>query len=161
MPRAKVTHNVSAAIGKYTGEDGTERKRWQNCGVAFTADAGQISVKFECFPVAKDWDNYLNLYPRDETPTPKPSGFDKTTYTHNLEATVGEYRDPATNTQKKRRITIGKAFTRPDGSICLKVDAIPLAPDWSRFVSLVPREPDTKAPAEPSTPKMEDDDIPF
>ncbi|MHA1543912.1 MAG: hypothetical protein ACTSU8_02125 [Alphaproteobacteria bacterium] len=161
MPKAKCTHNVVGAVGSYTGEDGNERKRWQTCGVAFTADDGRISVKFECFPVAAKWDNYLNLFPHDNTPAPKPTGEQATVCTHNLEATIGEYREKGTNTLKKRRITIGAAFTRPDGSMCLAIDAIPLAVDWSRFVSLVPKEASEKAAPASSTPEMADDDIPF
>jgi len=158
MARGKITHNVVAAIGEYKDGQGNTKKQWQKCGIAFTQDSGDIYVKLYAFPVAKDWDNYLSLFLRDENAV--RGEFGSSICSHDLLATIGEYRGE-NNVKKKHQIKIGVAFTRSDGSISLKIDAIPLAVDWSRFISLIPREASTVEARADSAPKMEDDDIPF
>jgi hypothetical protein len=98
--------------------------------------------------------------------------------THDVVATVGEYKDPSTGEMKKRRIKVGAAFTNDKGQIAIKLEAVPCAPDWSGWVNLY--EPDTDSrqshdtaggrsvqrtmPPQPSADGVEqsaDDDIPF
>lgn len=56
-------------------------------------------------------------------------------YTHDIIATVGEYTNKA-GEKKKRYHKCGAAFTDDDGRISLKLDGIPVSPDWSGWLSL-------------------------
>lgn len=96
-------------------------------------------------------------------------------YTHDVVANNGEYT--INGEKKKRHVRIGKAFTDDQGRISIKLDSIPVGPDWSGWLSLYeprrddePRQqlpPGRRAspgmpPASPSTrDNGEDDDIPF
>jgi len=157
MARAKCTHNLVAAVGEYDDGQGNKKKRWQRCGFAFTNDEGAITIKFEALPVSDEWDNYLNLFPRDEGEQPPPDGNSRCS--HDLMATIGEYRDD-NNTKQKRKIRIGVGFTRGNGTMSIKLDAVPLVAEWSRFASLEPKA--DRVESKPSSrPEMADDDIPF
>jgi len=57
------------------------------------------------------------------------------TRTHEVVATIGEYTDAQGQT-KKRYINIGSAFTDDQGRISIKLDAVPVSPEWSGWVSL-------------------------
>ena len=60
--------------------------------------------------------------------------------THDIVATVGEYTD-RNGQPKKRYSKIGAAFTDDQGRISLKLDTVPVSPDWSGWLSLYePRE---------------------
>ena len=61
-------------------------------------------------------------------------------HTHDVLATVGTYKDRQTGEEKKRRLKIGAAFTSPEGNISIKLDAVPVGPDWSGWLSLYPAE---------------------
>jgi len=56
------THDVVATVGTYK-KDGEEKKRYANCGSAFTDDQGRISIKLDTIPVSPDWSGFLSLYP--------------------------------------------------------------------------------------------------
>lgn len=106
--------------------------------------------------------------------------------THKIVATVGKYKDRQTGEEKKRYMLCGVAFTDEQGRISLKIDAMPVSPEWSGFLSLYPldderqeappRQQSRPAPRQTSRPKppgtieypapqiedgMADDDIPF
>jgi len=61
------------------------------------------------------------------------------TYTHDIVATIGEYTDREGNT-KKRFQKCGAAFTNDEGQISIKLDAVPITPDWSGWLSLYPKK---------------------
>ena len=64
---AKRTHDLVATVGEYTNrQTGETKKRYQNCGSAFTNDDGNISIKLEALPLSKDWSGFLSLYPVKE-----------------------------------------------------------------------------------------------
>lgn len=106
--------------------------------------------------------------------------------THKIVATVGKYKDRQTGEEKKRYLQCGVAFTDEQGRISLKIDAMPVSPEWSGFLLLYPlnddrqeapaRQQQRQAPRQTSRPKppgtieypapqiedgMEDDYIPF
>ena len=94
-------------------------------------------------------------------------------YTHDVVATVGEYTD-SRGEKKKRYQNVGKAFTDDQGRVSLKMDAVPVGPEWSGWLSLYPRkdylEPAQGAqrqsrPAPTQPPRGPDDDegdeVPF
>jgi hypothetical protein len=66
MSKAKRTHDVVATAGTYKDRDGNEKKRYLNCGSAFTDDEGRVSIKVESIPVGPDWSGWLSLYPVKE-----------------------------------------------------------------------------------------------
>jgi len=76
---AKATHKIVATVGKYTDrQTGEEKKRYLQCGVAFTDEQGRISLKIDAMPVTPDWSGFLSLYPLDDdrrnndAPAPRP-----------------------------------------------------------------------------------------
>lgn len=72
----------------------------------------------------------------------------KSTYTHDVVATIGEYKDRHSGEMKKRYTAIGKGFTDDQGRISFKLDCIPVGPEWSGWASLYPakdREPQREA----------------
>tara|TARA_B100000749_G_scaffold278071_1_gene268079 strand:+ start:3944 stop:4219 length:276 start_codon:yes stop_codon:yes gene_type:complete len=83
----------------------------------------------------------------------------------NLVATMGKYTDTYGN-EKSRYITVGSMFERQDGSVCLKLDAIPIGEEFTGWVNCYePREreepsgePHDKSVAEDA---LKDDHIPF
>lgn len=88
--------------------------------------------------------------------------------THEVVATTGKYKD-ANGEEKKRYLNVGSAFTDEQGRISVKLDAVPVTPDWSGWLSLYPvdkkqdrvpqRREQTKP--EPRSAAPDDDDIPF
>ena len=95
-------------------------------------------------------------------------------------ATIGEYKDRNGET-KKRYVNIGKVFENEKGQLSLKLDTIPVDPNWSGWVSFyepkerqdqgrdrTPQDAYKKQPEPPAskpnyTPDPADDtsDIPF
>lgn len=61
-------------------------------------------------------------------------------YTHDLVAVVGTYTDQG-GQEKKRFHTCGKYFQREDGSAAVKIESLPVGPDWSGWLNLYPRKP--------------------
>ena len=61
-------------------------------------------------------------------------------------ATVGEYKNRDGDT-KKRYVNVGAVFENDDGHLSLKLETIPVGPNWSGWVSFfVPKERGTSAP---------------
>lgn len=59
------------------------------------------------------------------------------TRTHDVSATIGEYTN-GQGEKKKRYINVGSAFTDEQGRISIKMDAVPVSPEWSGWLSLYP-----------------------
>jgi len=92
--------------------------------------------------------------------------------THDIVATIGKYKDRSTGEEKKQYLTVGKCFTDDQGRQSLKIDAIPVTPEWSGWLSLYPikdKLPEGRtqqrsmppAPPEPDPRIDEPDDLPF
>lgn len=73
--------------------------------------------------------------------------------THDLLATIGEYTDRQTGEKKKRRVKIGTAFVDDHGRQSLKIECIPVGPDWSGWVGVFEIRDQEQ--------KKDDDDIAF
>jgi hypothetical protein len=58
--------------------------------------------------------------------------------THDLVATVGEYLDRETGEKKKRYQNCGSVFEAEDGRRSIKLDVIPVGPEWSGWLSEYP-----------------------
>jgi hypothetical protein len=54
--------------------------------------------------------------------------------THDAVATVGTYKDRNGN-EKKRYVNVGSVFTDDDGRQSLKLDSVPVGPEWSGWIS--------------------------
>ena len=86
-------------------------------------------------------------------------------------ATVGEYKDRNGET-KKRYVNIGSVFESDDGRLSLKLDSVPVGPEWSGWVSFYEpkgRDVQPSAPQQSAPPQRDQyaatadsqDDIPF
>jgi hypothetical protein len=79
-------------------------------------------------------------------------------------ATVGKYTD-ANGQEKNRYVTVGRAFIREDKSVSIKVDSMPVGPEFSGWLNLYDLDEDrqgqapARAPA--PAPAAVDDDLPF
>jgi hypothetical protein len=63
--------------------------------------------------------------------------------THDVVATIGTYRDKATGEEKKRRLNIGSVFTdETNGQLSIKLDSVPVDPEWSGWAAIFPINPD-------------------
>ena len=81
------------------------------------------------------------------------------TYTKDIIATVGEYK-PKEGEIKKRYQKCGALFESEDGRQSIKLDAIPISPDWSGWFSLYePRERSQAPDAKPDA--NQGDNVPF
>ena len=67
--------------------------------------------------------------------------------THDAVATIGKYKDSEGN-EKKRYMNVGVVFTSPEGNMSLKLNAVPVGPDWSGFISFYPKD-DNQQPRQP------------
>ena len=101
--------------------------------------------------------------------------------THDVVATIGSFKDRQTGEEKKRYINVGKCFTDEHGRQSIKLESMPVSPEWSGWISLYPvkerdanppqqpcqqlqpsrRDPAGIPPATPAQPANDDDDIPF
>tara|TARA_R100001082_G_scaffold107376_1_gene81184 strand:- start:488 stop:748 length:261 start_codon:yes stop_codon:yes gene_type:complete len=84
-------------------------------------------------------------------------------YIKDLVATVGEYK-AHDGEIKKRYQKCGAMFEGDDGRQSIKLDAIPVSPDWSGWFSLYEPKDRAQAPAAnnvQSTTANQNDDIPF
>ena len=87
--------------------------------------------------------------------------------THDVVATVGTYKDRDGN-EKKRYVNCGSAFLDDSGRMSIKLETIPVSPEWSGWISLYAVEKrDAPAPA-PATDRyrgapggLDGEDIPF
>lgn len=97
----------------------------------------------------------------------------KSQITHEVVATIGEYKNRDGET-KKRYIKVGAAFTSDDGNISIKLDAVPLSNEWSGFLSLYaidrdkgqgqgqqPQRQSRPTPAQAPAREDNGDEIPF
>ena len=78
-------------------------------------------------------------------------------------ATVGKYTD-ANGQEKNRYVTVGRAFIREDKSVSIKVDSMPVGPEFSGWLNLYDLDEDRQgqAPARAApAPAPVDDDLPF
>ena len=50
-------------------------------------------------------------------------------------ATLGSFTDKATGKKVKRYHTCGTVFESPNGKLFMRLDALPVSPDWSGFIS--------------------------
>jgi hypothetical protein len=68
--------------------------------------------------------------------------------THDAVATVGTYMDRSGN-EKKRYINIGSVFIDDEGRQSLKLDSVPVTPEWSGWVSFYePKERESSSQQE-------------
>jgi len=63
---ARPTHKILATVGTYKDGDGNEKKRYVQCGVAFTDEQGRVSLKMDAMPVSPEWSGWLQLFPMDD-----------------------------------------------------------------------------------------------
>lgn len=77
-------------------------------------------------------------------------------------ATVGKYTDASGN-EKNRYVTVGRAFLRDDKSVSIKVDSMPVGPEFSGWLNLYDLDEDRQqAPAAAPKPAFsEKEDLPF
>lgn len=68
-------------------------------------------------------------------------------------ATVGKYTDKQGN-EKKRYVNVGAAFEDDQGRLSIKLETIPVGPEWSGWISLYPpKERDASPVTEHSAAK--------
>jgi len=67
-------------------------------------------------------------------------------------ATIGEYTDH-TGQKKKRYTTVGTVFEGDDGRLSLKMDTVPVTPEWSGWVAFY----DPKGRDEQPAPRQRQD----
>lgn len=60
--------------------------------------------------------------------------------THDVVATVGSYKT-SSGEEKKRYVHCGSAFTNDEGQISIKLDSVPVSPEWSGWLSLYVPKP--------------------
>ncbi len=82
-------------------------------------------------------------------------------------ASTGTYTDRDGN-EKKRYVTCGKVFENDQGYLSIKLDTVPVGPEWSGWFSLFePKARETSPMTAHSTGKgnafqpQSDDDVPF
>ena len=77
-------------------------------------------------------------------------------------ASNGKYTD-ANGNEKNRYITVGRAFLRDDKSVCIKLDAMPVGPEFSGWMNLYDLDEERQAPAAaaPAPAAKVDEDLPF
>lgn len=75
--------------------------------------------------------------------------------THDLAASAGEYTN-SHGEKKKRWVNVGAMFQGDDGRISIKLEAMPVGPEWSGWFSAFPVDRNR----EPSRP-ADDDHGPF
>ena len=62
-------------------------------------------------------------------------------------ATIGKYTDKQGN-EKKRYMTVGKVFESEGGGLSLKLDALPVVPEWSGWISFYVPKDKEQSPAQ-------------
>lgn len=84
---------------------------------------------------------------------------------YELFATVSEWTDPATGKKCKRTAQIGTVFQSPSGRLSMKLELLPLIPNWSGFVAFrdvaEPASPKAATPPEDEAPDDQDEAGPF
>jgi hypothetical protein len=78
---------------------------------------------------------------------------------------TGTYKDRQTGADKKQYMTVGKLMQRDDGSMCLKMDAVPVNFDgWVNFYDLEQagaERPTSGGMVQKPVPESFEDSIPF
>ena len=84
-------------------------------------------------------------------------------------ANVGKYTD-RNGQEKNRYVTCGKLLKRDDGSLCAKIDGLPVGGEWNGWLNFYDID-DTQRPAQqapapvaqvaPAAGGFVDDDVPF
>jgi len=77
-------------------------------------------------------------------------------------ASNGKYTD-ANGNEKNRYITVGRAFLRDDKSVCIKIDSMPVGPEFSGWLNLYDLDEERQAVAAtaPAPAAKVDEDLPF
>jgi hypothetical protein len=77
-------------------------------------------------------------------------------------ASNGKYTDSQGN-EKNRYITVGKAFLRDDKSVTIKIDAMPVGPEFNGWLNLYDLDEDRKPEAPPTSQPVVNsaEDLPF
>lgn len=75
-------------------------------------------------------------------------------------ATVGKYTD-RNGQEKNRYLTVGGMFKRDDGSVCMKLDTVPVGPDFNGWISFYDLDDQQQAQQAPQPPMGDDSDLPF
>lgn len=119
MPSRK-THDVVATVGTYKDGQGAEKKRFMNCGSAFTDEGGRISIKLDTVPVSPDWSGWLSLYVPKEKEFSREGGGQSQTRQQTTRPTQQAAR-PATTPAPARQ----PAAQPPDESGELEEEDIP------------------------------------
>lgn len=80
------------------------------------------------------------------------------TKTHDLIATVGKYMKDGE--EKKRYVNVGAGFCDDQGRLSIKLETVPVGPEWSGWLSLYPvkeRAETRPAAARQSAPAAQED----
>jgi hypothetical protein len=81
-------------------------------------------------------------------------------------ATVGKYT-AKDGTEKKRYLTVGAVFENDNGNLSLKLDGMPVSPEWSGWISFYEPKPyagndaHNQSKANGYAPQDDDSQIPF
>ena len=78
-------------------------------------------------------------------------------------ATVGKYT-AKDGKEKNRYQNVGTLFKRDDDTVCLKLESIPIGPEftgWINFYDIDSKPKQEKPKPQQTIPEFEDDDIPF
>jgi hypothetical protein len=80
-------------------------------------------------------------------------------------ATVGKYT-AKDGTEKKRYLTVGAVFENDNGNLSLKLDGMPVSPEWSGWISFYEPKPygndaHNQSKANGYAPQDDNDPIPF
>jgi len=58
----KKIYDAVATVGKYTDQQGNEKKRYVTIGAVFEGDDGRLSMKLESVPVGPTWSGWVSFY---------------------------------------------------------------------------------------------------
>lgn len=70
---------------------------------------------------------------------------------HRLFATVGTYTDRNTGKTAKRQAQVGVVFESESGRLSMRLDLIPISPDWKGFISFRSPSEDATEPTPPES----------
>jgi len=71
----KKIYDAVATVGKYTDQQGNEKKRYLTIGAVFEGDDGRLSMKLESIPVGPAWSGWVSFYePKGERGTTQRQG---------------------------------------------------------------------------------------
>jgi hypothetical protein len=70
-------------------------------------------------------------------------------------ARLGSYTDKATGKKVNRYATCGTVFESPNGRLFMRLDSLPVSPDWSGFISFRDASPGAPAPEEPECAEVQ------